>query len=183
MITFDNLILEAFINQEKEFITGARINKIQQPTRKELILFLRNKGVARKLYINISPQNYHICFINEKTEQKRDIEIPKQPPMFCMLLRKYIENSKIAKVANPSGERIVELYIETFNELGDKIYLCLSIELMGKHSNIILYNTDTNIILGCAHNVGADKSSIREIYGQIPYTYPPKQKNMNYTKT
>lgn len=180
MITFDNLILEAFISQEIEFITGARINKIQQPTRRELILTLRNKGISRKLYINILPQLYHICFMNDKTEKLRDIEIPKQPPMFCMLLRKYLENSKISKVSLPQGERIVELYIETYNELGDSIYLCLAIELMGKHSNIILYNKDTDIIIGCAHNVGADKSTIREVYGQIPYTYPPQNVQNKY---
>ena len=48
---------------------------------------------------------------------------------------------------------------------------------MGKYSNVILYNTDTNIILGAAHNVGADKSQVREVYGQIPYVYPPKNNN------
>ena len=182
MITFDNLILEAFIEEEKHFFCGARINKIQQPTRREFILFLRNQGQTRKLYININPQYYHICFLNEENEQRRGIEIPKQPPMFCMLLRKYLENSKIAKISQVQCERIIELYIESYNELGDKIYLCLAIELMGKHSNIILYNTDTNIILGCAHNVGSDKSQIREVYGQIPYTYPPKQNNNEYIK-
>ena len=182
MITFDKLVLEALIQQEADFINGARINKIQQPTRRELLLTLRSKGISRKLYINITPQNYHMCFINEETEQKRNIEIPKQPPMFCMLLRKHLENSKISKVFIPDGERIAEFYIETFNELGDKIYLCLSVELMGKHSNIILYNCDSNIIIGCAHNVGSDKSSVREVYGQIQYTYPPRQNNENYIK-
>ena len=59
--------------------------------------------------------------------------------------------------------------------MGDKIYLCLAFELMGKYSNVILYNYDTNMILGCAHNVGAEKSREREMYGGLPYVYPPKQ--------
>ena len=174
MISFDSLILKAFIDENKEFISGARINKIQQPTRRELILSLRNNGVTKQFYINITPEFYHVCFISEENSKKRMIEIPQKPPMFCMLLRKYLNNSRIAKIEQPDGERILELYIETFNEIGDKIYLCLAIELMGKYSNVILYNTDTNIILGCAHNVGADKSQVREVYGQIPYTYPPE---------
>ena len=174
MISFDSLILKAFTGENKEFLTGARINKIQQPTRRELILSLRNNGQTKQFYINIDPKMYHICFMSEENFQKRLIEIPQKPPMFCMLLRKYLQNSKIAKVNQPEGERILELFFETYNEIGDKIYLCLAIELMGKYSNIILYNTDTNMILGCAHNVGADKSQVREVYGQIPYTYPPE---------
>ena len=174
MISFDSLILKAFTGENKEFITGARINKIQQPTRRELLLSLRNNGQTKQFYINIDPKMYHICFMSEENFQKRLIEIPQKPPMFCMLLRKYLQNSKIAKVNQPDGERILELFFETYNEIGDKIYLCLAIELMGKYSNVILYNTDTNIILGCAHNVGADKSQVREVYGQIPYTYPPE---------
>lgn len=74
-----------------------------------------------------------------------------------MLLRKYLLNSRISKINQPKYERILEFYIETYNELGDKIYLCLAFELMGKYSNVILYNYDTNMILGCAHNVGAEK--------------------------
>ena len=180
MITFDSLILEEFIKEEKEFFAGSRINKIQQPSRRELLLSLRNNSKTRKFYINIDPKFYHICFLSEENEKKRAIEIPAKPPMFCMLLRKHLENSKISKIIKPEGERILEFYIETYNELGDKIYLCLAIELMGKHSNIILYNTDTNLIIGCAHNVGADKSQIREVYGQIPYIYPPKQEKNKY---
>lgn len=180
MITFDNLMLKAFIEENKDFLTGARINKIQQPTRREIILYLRNKGDTKQFYINIYPQMYHVCFMSEENAQKRLIEIPQKPPMFCMLLRKYLNNAKIAQIKQPEGERILELYFETYNEIGDTIYLCLAIELMGKYSNVILYNTDTNIILGCAHNVGADKSQIREVYGQIPYTYPPKNIDYNF---
>jgi len=179
MITFDALTLKAFINENRKFFTGARIQKIQQPTRRDIILQLRNEGVVKKLYININPKLYHVCFINKENEGKRHIEIPKNPPMFCMLLRKHLENSQISKVNQPENERIIELYIESYNEINEKIYLCLSIELMGKHSNIILYNSNTNIIIGCAHNVGAEKSREREVAGTLPYTYPPKQDKLD----
>lgn len=180
MITFDNLMLNTFLSENKDFIQGSRIYKIQQPTRRELILALRNNGTTRQLYINITPQNYHVCFASPQTLKERLIEIPQKPPMFCMLLRKYLNNSRIAKVNQPDGERILELFIETYNEIRDKIYLCLALELMGKYSNVILYNTDTDIILGAAHNVGEDKSTVREVYGTIPYTYPPKQNNQGF---
>ena len=175
MITFDIDTLEAFLCEQKNFFLGARINKIQQPTRREFVFTLRNNSETRQLYVNINPQFYHVCFMSKDNSSKRVIEIPQKPPMFCMLLRKYLENSRIAKVNQPDGERILEFYIETYNEVGEQIYLCLAFEFMGKHSNVILYNYDTNLIIGCAHNVGAEKSREREIFGGIPYIYPPKQ--------
>ena len=173
MITFDSLTLKAWLEENQEYLTGARIQKIQQPTRRDFVFFIRAQGETKKLYININPQCYHVCFMNKENEAKRLIEIPQKPPMFCMLLRKYLENAVISKVEQPPYERILEFYIETFNELSEKIYLCLAIELMGKHSNIILYSYDTNMIVGCAHNVGAEKSKEREMAGGLPYVYPP----------
>ena len=145
MISFDSLTLNKWLKENSEFLTGARIQKIQQPTRRDFIFSIRKSGETKKLYLNINPQYYHVCFMSKGNEEKRLIEIPSKPPMFCMLLRKYLENSVICKVNQPKYERILELYIETFNEISEKIYLCLAIELMGKHSNIILYNYDTNI--------------------------------------
>ncbi len=169
----DSVTLKLWLEKNKEFLTGARIQKIQQPTRREFIFTLRNRAETKKLYINIDPQFFHICFMNKLNEEKRLIEIPQKPPMFCMQLRKYLESSRLARVNQPEYERIVEFYIETYNELSEKIYLCLAVELMGKHSNVILYNYDTNMIIGCAHNVGAEKSREREMAGGLPYIYPP----------
>lgn len=179
MITFDSLTLKAFIEENKDFFVGSRIQKIQQPTRREILFTMRNNGISRKFYMNINPQFHHLCFINKDTEARRFLEIPQKPPMFCMQLRKYLENAKIVKVNQPNHERIFEIYVETFNELQEKIELCLAIELMGKHSNIVLYNADTNIIIGCAHNVGSEKSREREMAGTLPYIYPPKQKKFD----
>lgn len=179
MITFDYLTLKAFLKENSDFLTNARIQKIQAPSRKDLIVVLRNNGETKKLYLNIDAQLYHLCFMSKGNEEKRYLQIPKQPTMFCMLLRKYLENSKIAKVNIPDYERIFEIFIETYNELGDKIYLCLAVELMGKYSNIVLYNYDTNLIIGCCHNVGAEKSRHREMAGLLPYVYPEKQKKLD----
>ncbi|MEI8128640.1 MAG: NFACT family protein, partial [bacterium] len=162
---FDFQLLKLFLDENIDFLKGARFQKIQQPTRQEFIFTLRNSRGNRKFYVNINPKFFHLCFISEANEKKRFIEIPKKPPMFCMLLRKYLEGAKVAKVCQPENERILEFYFETYNELSEKIYLCLAIELMGKHSNVVLYNYDTNVIIGCAHNVGAEKSSVREMMG------------------
>lgn len=177
---FDFTILELFLKENIDFFLNARVQKIQQPTRQELVLTMRNQGETRKFYINISPKFFHLCFMEGVNEKKRLITIPQKPPMFCMLLRKYLESAKIAKVVQPEGERILEFYFETYNEISEKIYLCLAIELMGKHSNVILYNYDTNMIIGCMHNVGAEKSEVREIIGGLPYAYPPKGLRTNF---
>ncbi len=180
MINYNSLMLKNWIEENSDFLTGARIQKIQQPTRRDFVFVIRNKGESRKFYININPQYYHVCFMSKENELKRFIEIPQKPPMFCMLLRKYLENAVISHVEQPEFERILEFYIETYNELSEKIYLCLAIELMGKYSNVILYNYDTNIILGCAHNVGAEKSREREMAGGLPYVYPSGRPNSWY---
>lgn len=187
MIHIDSLLLEAFYKENKDFFENARVQKIQQPTRKEIILQLRKNtehgGETRKLYININPGFYHLCFMSKENELRRNIEIPNQPPMFCMLLRKHMEGARILKINQPPFERILELTFENYNEIGDRIQECLSIELMGKHSNIVLYNTDNNIIIGCAHNIGEEKSKERELAGGLPYIYPPKQDKKNLLQT
>lgn len=178
MYNFDSLTLKYFYEENKEYLSGAGIQKIQQPTRCELVFHLRNKGQNKRLYININPELMHTGFID-----KPFYKIPPCPPMFCMLLRKYIENSKITDVKLVPYERILEFYFNSYNELNEEKKLCLAFEFMGKHSNIILYEAENRNILGCAHNVSADKSSIREIYGGIPYIYPPVQKKQDILKT
>ena len=176
MINFDSLTLKLFAQENTDFFTGAKIQKIQQPNRSELIFHIRNLGQSKKFYINFNPNFAHICFMSEENERLRNINIPKAAPMFCMLLRKYIQNARLVKLEVPKNERIIELYFEYFDELNEKSLLCLAIELMGKHSNVILYNYDTNVIIGCAHNVSSEKSRERELAGLLPYIYPPKQK-------
>lgn len=182
MINFDSLSLKLFAKENISFFIGAKIQKIQQPNRSELIFSLRNNRLSRKLYINFNPVFYHLCFMSDDNEKLRNISIPKTAPMFCMLLRKYIQNAKILNIAVPDAERIFEIYFEYYDEMNEKSQLCLAIELMGKHSNVILYNYDTNVIIGCAHNVSSEKSRERELSGLMPYVYPPKQNKKNLTR-
>jgi len=169
MNKFNSLALKLWSEEHFSFLEGAFVQKIQQPSRREIVLTLRNKGETKKLYINIHPEFFHLCF-------KNNIEnAPAHPPMFCMQLRKHLESQRIQRVCAVKHERILELYFNSYDEFGSKIPLCLAIELMGKHSNIILYNFDTNVILGCAHNISSEKSRERELSGGLPYIYPPKQ--------
>ena len=183
MINFDSLSLKIFYEQYSEYFEGAKIQKIQQPSRTELLFHIRSKGETKKFYINFNPNFYHLCFITPESENLRNISIPKTAPMFCMLLRKYIQNAKILRVEVPKYERIFEIYFEYFDELNEKSQLCLAVELMGKYSNVILYNYDTNVIIGCAHNVSSEKIRERELYGMLPYVYPVKQRKKNLLKT
>ena len=180
MINFDALTLKAFVAENYNYLKNASVRKIQQPSRREVILHLRNNGENKKLYININPEFFHICFIEDI--QARDIIIPDCAPMFCMLLRKYIQNSKITDVIQPFGERILELTFEYSDALEETVTLCLAIELMGKYSNIVLYRKNNYIIIGCAHNVGEEKSKYRELAGTLPYIYPAKQNKSDILK-
>ena len=173
MINIDFLTLKAFFLENIDFFVGARLQKIQQPSRRDFVFSLRNNGEGRKLYININPQVYHICFMTPEGENRRNIKIPKQPPMFCMLLRKYLEGCRLTDARVIENERIIEFHFEIMDELSQRRSLCLCVELMGKHSNMILYDRETNLIIGCAHNVGAEKSRYRELQGGLKYIYPP----------
>ena len=179
MRNIDYLTIKNFVENNIDFIIGARIQKIQQPTRKDFIFALRNNGESRKLYVNINPQFYHIAFASDENLKKRGIIIPKQPPMFCMLLRKYLEGVKVSDVLPVEGERIVEFHFEITDELSQNRSLCLAIELMGKHSNVILYDRETSVIIGCAHNIGAEKSKYRELQGGLKYVLPPHVNTKN----
>lgn len=174
--------MKAFLEENSGFLIGARVQKIQQPNRRELIFQLRGLKETRKFYVNINPSFYHICFMSKGNEAARAIEIPKQAAMFCMLLRKYLDGAKIVDVVQPKHERIIEFYFDYYDVLNENSKLCLAIELMGKHSNVILYNADTNVIIGCAHNVGAEKSKERELAGLLPYIYPPKKRKKSINK-
>lgn len=180
MLNFDSLCLKAFIEEYGNILESGRIQKIQQPSRRELVINFRSFGQNHKLYINIDPKYPHLCITKNNL---RPLEIPKQPPMFCMLLRKYLEGAKILQVKQPEHERIFEIFIESYNELGEKSPQVLAIELMGKHSNVILYNCENDIIIGCAHNVGEEKSKDRELSGGLRYIYPTKKDKKNILKT
>ena len=95
---------------------------------------------------------------------------------------KHLEGAKLKDVRVVEYERIVEFYFDIYDEIGFITPMCLAIELMGKHSNAILYNAQNKIITGCIHNISQQKSSVREVWGGINYIYPPKQDKKDILK-
>ena len=140
MINIDYLTIRAFKDENIDFLIGSRLQKIQQPTRKDFILSFRNFSESRKMYININPSFFHVCFSSENNLSKRNIILPKQPPMFCMLLRKYIESAKVVDVRVPFYERILEIDFKSTNEFDENINLKgrFNIEKQSKYSNTVI---------------------------------------------
>ncbi len=182
MINYDSLSLKAQVNEFVPLLTGGRVHKVQQPSRNELLLTLRASGKNHKLYICVDPKYPHLALLSKQGQELRNIEIPKTPPMFCMLLRKHMEGCKINKITQPGFNRIFEICFESYSEIGERVPMVLSCEFMGKHSNIILYNYETNMMMGCAHNVSSEKSREREVAGGLPYIYPPEQNKLDINR-
>ena len=147
---------------------GARIDKIQQPEKDELLLTLRAGGSNPKLLISASAMNCRLQLTNTKRPN------PVEPPMFCMLLRKRIAGGRIVSVSQPEHDRVVDIKIEAQNELGDMERYTLYAEIMGKHSNIILAG-ENGVILDSIRRVGPGVSNKRLVLPGLGYERPPRQ--------
>lgn len=164
----DAACLTGIVQECRPVIEGAKIDKIFQPARDEVILQLRSGRESKKLLLTANPSHPRI----QLTDVVR--ENPANPPMFCMLLRKYLSGGRILRLIQPSMERTVELEIETLNELGDWVTCHLILEAMGRRSNLILTDQD-NRIIDCMHRVDGDISKLRLVLPGMFYRQPPQQ--------
>jgi len=171
-MALDGLVISALAKETAEKLTGGRIDKIHQPEKNELIISVRTFGGAYKLLLCANPSfpRFHI------TESTR--ENPEKPPMFCMLLRKHIQSGKILYVNQEENERMINIGIESYDELGFLSEKHLIMEIMGKHSNIILTDKDGKILDSIFH-VDMSVSSIRQVLPGLPYLPPPSQDKIN----
>lgn len=167
-MAFDGIVTKA-IATELSKLNGARIDKVFQPTKNEIILglYLNKKNYA--LNICIDSQN---CRINLTTNSKPN---PQVAPNFCMLLRKNLIGLKLKNIITFDLERLVILEFEGFDELDDIISKKLIIELMGKHSNIILLD-DANIIIDSLRHIKEIDENYRDILPHTKYSYPTSNK-------
>ncbi len=147
-------------------LPDARVDKIHQPAREELVMLLRYRGGSEKLYISAQANSPRIHFTAESPEN------PAQPPMFCMLLRKRLTGGRLAAIRQDGLERALYLDFDCINELGDPVRLTLAVEIMGRHSNIILVNEDGTVI-DAIKRVDPAMSSVRPILPGIRYETPP----------
>ena len=168
-MAFDGIVTKAIATELSE-LNGARIDKVFQPTKNEIILglYLNKKNYA--LDICIDAQN---CRINLTTNSKPN---PQVAPNFCMLLRKNLIGLKLKNIITFDLERFISLEFEGFDELDDIISKKLIIELMGKHSNIILLD-DENIIIDSLRHIKEIDETYRDILPHTKYTLPTSNKN------
>ncbi len=175
-MAFDGIVLSNIIHELKEQILGGKIDKIYQPEKEEVLLTIRNNRTNYKLLLNSNSEypRIHISNLSKNTSNT--------PPMFCMLLRKHLTAGRIVDIVQPNFERIVELHIQSKNELGDIENKILILEIMGRHSNLIL-TTQNFMILDSIKHISHDKSRVRKILPGYMYEYPPNQSKLNPTQT
>jgi len=161
----DAVCLRAVVDELAPQLTGARIEKIQQPARDQVVLLLRG---SRRLLLCANPNQPRI----HMTEQLRDN--PSQPPMFCMLLRKRIGNGRIVSIEQAPLERVVTLHIEATDEMGEQSRFALILEALGRHANLILCDKEGRI-LDCLRRVDLEMSQERQVLPGLFYHLPPRQ--------
>jgi len=160
----------AGIVSEISILEGGRVDKITQPEPDEILLTIRAKGANHKLLLTVNANAPRVNF----TEQSKIS--PLQAPMFCMVLRKHISSGRILSISQPDFERIVEFQIEALDEMGDKSTKTLIIEIMGKHSNIMLTDA-TGKVLDAIKHIPPSVSSVRTILPGAIYQRPPSKKS------
>lgn len=167
-MAFDTLCIKKITDELSSAVLGGRIDKVHQPEKDELMISVRTKDGAYKLTLSASANNARVHFSDFAKEN------PKTPPMFCMLLRKHLSSGKIIGISQPGFERIIEIDVESYNDLGDLTTKHLICEIMGRNSNIILCDADYRIIDSARH-VDFSVSSVRQILPGMQYVAPPVQ--------
>lgn len=152
-MAFDGIVTKSIIAELKNNLIGAKVNKVFEPTKNDIVLGLYNNGINYALNLSANPES---CRISLTTYTKPN---PLNAPNFCMLLRKYLVGAKILDISNMDLERTVEIKFEAYNELNDLIHRKLFIEIMSRQSNIILTN-ENNIIIDTLKHID---SSSREL--------------------
>jgi predicted ribosome quality control (RQC) complex YloA/Tae2 family protein len=160
------------VKKELDFLTGSRIDKIHQPSKEEILITLRAQGEMQKLIISASANSARVHLT------KAEVENPKTPPMFCMLLRKHLNGGKLTGIRQDGLERILFLDFEAMNEIGDLVSITLACEIMGRCSNIILINSDGRIIDSIKH-VDEEMSRERLVLPGMKYALPPRDERLS----
>ena len=171
-MALDGAFLACLRQELTDTLQDARIDKIHQPGREELVIALRWKGGAEKLYLSAGANAPRLHFTTQTPEN------PAQPPMFCMLLRKRLTGGRLIAIRQEGWERALYLDFDCINELGDPVRLTLAVEIMGRHSNIILIGEDGRII-DAIKRVDPAMSSVRPILPGLRYEVPPPAEGLD----
>lgn len=168
----DAVALGAIAHELDSMLVGAKIEKIHQPERDEILLMIKGHAGAKKLVMSASSANARIHLVEESKEN------PAAPPMFCMLLRKHLTGGRIEAVKRLGFERAVDVEISCRNELGDLTVRHLICEAMGRNSNIIFLDENRRIIDSVKH-IDLTVSSVRNILPGLIYMMPPDSGRLN----
>lgn len=173
-MAFDGIVTTAMVTELSKKLTGAKIDKIYQPAADEIILNIRSGREKLHLYISAGTNNSGLYLINDKGMN------PQNPPAFCMLLRKHLQSARIHEIKQIDSERIVEMHTDAVNELGFNVNHKLVIEIMGKHSNILLIDLKTDKILDCIKRISGDVNRYRQTLPGLQYVAPPSHNKIPY---
>ncbi len=160
----DVIFLSELVRELAGVLDGGKIEKVNQPSRSELILTVKAGGERRDLYIGGIGSGGRICLT------EREYDRPSEPPMFCMLLRKHLVGARITSITQTEGERIVELSLDAPGMFGEGEKRGLIIELFGRNANAILTDGD-GIITDCLYRSGGAMED-RAILPGMKYRYP-----------
>jgi predicted ribosome quality control (RQC) complex YloA/Tae2 family protein len=167
-VSFDGVVTRAIVH-ELSRLAGGRISRIHQPHHTDIVMQVRAQGENLKLLISANPTYPRIHLTTE------DFVNPQEAPMFCMLLRKHCEGGLIESVTQVDLERIIHIDVKARDELGDTTRKRIIVEIMGKHSNIILIDPVSHTILDSALHVTTAISQHRQVLPGRPYVSPPSQ--------
>ena len=168
-MALDGVLINSLTHELNQLLTNGRVDKIYQPDKNTIVLSIRKPQKTFKLLISNHPQTnrFHI------TKETRPN--PNTPPLFCMVLRKHLEGARLLEIKQDGLERIVSFVFEIVDELGEKARRILIGEFMGKHSNIILYNPKTELILDSIKRLTTATTRYREVLPGYEYVPPPPQ--------
>lgn len=168
-MAFDGIMTAAVVRELKENILLGKIDKIYQPEPDELVLNIYTKNGVRRLYSTVNSAAASVRFVDKNPVN------PPAPLNFCMLMRKQLLGGRIVAVEQKDSERIIEIFIETMNELEFKVSRKLIFEMMGRHSNIILVDYESGKIVDSIKHVSIDVNRARQLLPGKKYEYPPAQ--------
>ncbi|MBB6631256.1 Rqc2 family fibronectin-binding protein [Clostridium algidicarnis] len=172
-MALDGIFLHSIVSELKSEILNAKIDKVNQPEKDEIILSIRCSSGNKKLLIS-SNSNYPRIHFSEESKAN-----PASAPMFCMILRKYIVSGRIKDITQLNNDRVLIIDVENTDDLGfDSIY-SLVIEIMGRHSNITLVRKRDGIVMDSIKHITPEINSYRSIYPGLKFKYPPSFDKLN----
>lgn len=172
-MAFDGMMVYGLTAELKQALEQGRINKIYQPFERELLFHIRAQGKNQKLLLSANP-TYPRAYLTEQTFPNPDVA-----PMFCMLLRKHLEGGVIEKIEQDELERTITFHVRSRDELGDMHQKQLVIEIMGRHSNILLIDPVRQVMMDGIHHVTPSMSAHRAVLPGRAYIAPPDQGKLN----